>query len=113
MKKILLIVLAMACMGVLLYVPTSFASPFLVCDPQTGVTSYQLTGPPWVPMSASAQADGSIKLDIATASVGANSLTLKACITDPVWGVLCSDAVPFDFIRPSQAALPVNMRLSK
>jgi len=108
MKKLILIVLAMAFMA-----SSVFASPFLVCDPQTGVTSYQLTGPSWVPTSTPAQADGSIKLDVATASVGANSLTVKACKDDPIWGVLCSDAVPFDFTRPAQAAPPAGIRLSK
>jgi len=112
MKKLILIVLAMACMGVLLYAPISFAAPFLVCDPQTGVTSYQLTGPVWVPTAlVPAQADGSIKLDVATANVGANSLTVKACKTDPIWGVMCSDAVPFQFVRPSSPSLPTSLSL--
>ena len=112
MKKLILIVLAIACMGILLYAPTSFAAPFLVCDPQTGVTSYQLTGPAWVPIiPVPAQADGSIKLDVATASVGANSLTVKACKTDPIWGVMCSDAVPFVFTRPASPSSPANTKL--
>jgi len=109
MKKILLIVLAMAFMA-----SPVFASPFLVCDPQTGVTSYQLTGPSWVPTApVPGQADGSIKLDVTTASVGANSLTVKACITDPLWGVLCSDAVPFVFTRPASPAKPIGIGLIK
>jgi len=107
MKKILLIVLAM------MFVASSvFASPFLVCDPQTGVTSYQLTGPAWVPTApVAAQADGSIKLDVATASVGANSLTVKACKNDPIWGVMCSDAIPFQFVRPASPSSPANTKL--
>jgi len=109
MKKLILIILAMAFMA-----SSVFASPFLVCDPQTGVTSYQLTGPSWVPTApVPGQADGSIKLDVATASVGANSLTVKACITDPLWGVLCSDAVPFVFTRPASPAKPIGIGLIK
>ena len=112
MKKILLIVLAMAFL--VLMAGSLFASPFLVCDPQTGVTSYQLTGPSWVPtIPVPAQADGSIKLDVATASVGANSLTVKACITDPLWGVMCSDAVPFVFTRPASPSVPAGIGLVK
>ena len=109
MKKILLIVLAMAFM--VLMAGSVFAAPFLVCDPQTGVTSYQLTGPSWVPATAPAQPDGSIKLDVATAVIGVNSLTVKACNVDPIWGVTCSDAVPFVFTRPASSSSPVNMRL--
>lgn len=108
MKKLILIILAM----VFLATP-AFASFFLVCDPQAGVTIYQLSGPTWVPTTTPAQADGSIKLDVATANVGTNSLTVKACITDPTWGVLCSEAVPFDFTRPTSPAKPIGIGLVK
>ena len=90
------------------------ASPFLICDPQTGVTSYQLTGPAWVPtIPIPAQADGSIKMDVAAANVGANAITIKACKTDPIWGELCS--VPFDysFTRPASPAKPGGIGLIK
>lgn len=109
MKKILLIALAMV------FVASSvFASPFLVCDPQAGVTNYQLTGPSWVPTApVPAQADGSIKLDVTTASVGANSLTVKACRDDPIWGVLCSEAAPFIFTRSASPAKPAGIGLVK
>lgn len=107
MKKLILIIL-----GMVFWVVPVFASPFLVCDPQTGVTSYQLTGPSWLPtIPVPAQADGSIKLDVATASVGANSLTVKACKDDPTWGVMCSDAVPFVFTRPASPSSPANTKL--
>jgi hypothetical protein len=109
MKKIQLIVLVMVFLA-----SSAFASPFLVCDPQAGVTSYQLTGPSWVPtIPVPAQADGSIKLDVATASVGANSLTAKACKDDPIWGVLCSEAVPFVFTRSASPANPAGIGLVK
>jgi hypothetical protein len=109
MKKIQLIVLVMVFLA-----SSAFASPFLVCDPQAGVTSYQLTGPSWVPtIPVPAQADGSIKLDVATASVGANSITVKACKDDPIWGVLCSEAAPFAFTKPASPAEPAGIFLVK
>ena len=90
MKKLILLLICMLIPSLVL------ASPFLVCDPQAGVTSYQLTGPGWVPTTpVPAQTDGSLKLDIITATNGVNSLTVKACV-----GVWCSDAVPFDFTKP-------------
>jgi LDH2 family malate/lactate/ureidoglycolate dehydrogenase len=110
MKKIAL-VLAMVLMGILIGIGVSNAAPFLVCDPQTGVTSYKLTGPVWVPTSTPAQADGSIKLDVASSTVGSNSLTVAACKTDPIWGELCSSTVPFVFTRPAAPTIPANTKL--
>lgn len=88
-----------------------FAAPFLVCDPQAGVTSYKLTGPAWVPTTTPAQADGSIKMDVSTAITGSNALTVKACKTDALWGELCSSAVNFTFTRPSGPVNPANIGL--
>jgi hypothetical protein len=85
----------------------AYPSPFLVCDSQAGVTTYTLTGPSWVPTTPiSAQADGSIRFDVASAVVGNNSLTIKACKSDPVWGSQCSSATPFTFLRPSAPSVP-------
>ena len=89
----------------------AFAGPFLVCDPQAGVTNYKLTGPGWVPASVPAQANGSLRLDLATSTAGTNSLTVAACITDPLWGEACSAAVPFTFTRPASPLDPTNMKL--
>jgi len=102
MKKILLIVLAMVFMA--LMANSVLAAPFLVCDSQTGVIVYKLTGPGWTPTSIPAETDGSLKLDLATSTIGLNSLTVAACIKDPIWGEACSAPVPFGFTRP--AALP-------
>ena len=106
MKKLflaLILVLVMAGVG--------WAAPFLVCDPQAGVTSYKLTGPAWVPTTTPAQADGSIKMDVSTAVTGSNALTVKACKTDALWGELCSSAVNFTFTRPSGPVNPANIGL--
>lgn len=104
-----LIVLAI---GIILFASVSFASPFLVCDPQTGVDHYKLTGPAWVPTSTPAQADGSLKMDVASSAVGLNSLTVAACINDPVWGELCSVAIPFVYTRPAPPVTTSNIRLT-
>ena len=107
MKKI-----SLSLMAIILLIPALvFADPFLVCDPQTGVTSYILTGPEWVPTSVIAQSDGSIKMDVAAASNGSNPLTVSACNDDPIWGQVCSDAVPFDLIRPVPPSTPENIKL--
>jgi hypothetical protein len=100
-----------AVLAVLAMAGVASAAPFLVCDPQAGVTSYQLTGPSWVPASVSAQTDGSIRMDVAGATVGSNALTVKACKTDSVWGVQCSTAVPFAFVRPSAPVVPSGIGL--
>ena len=109
MKKLFLILAFLAIPAM------ATANPFLTGDPQPDVTLYKLTGPEWsVPFQLlPAQSDGSIKLDIATAIVGANDLTVSACSSDPVWGEVCSDPVPFAFTRPSPAkpSGALNLRL--
>ena len=110
MKRIILW-LSVILIAVLVGVSISYAAPFLVCDPQTGVTLYRLTGPAWVPVTSPAITDGSIKMDVSAATVGSNSLTVAACKSDAVWGELCSSFVPFVFTRPSAAAPPANIRL--
>jgi hypothetical protein len=88
------------------------AAPFLVCDPQAGVTSYKLTGPAWLPVTAPAQPDGSIHLDLTGATVGSSSITLRACIIDPVWGEACSAATPFTFTRPATPVTSTGVKLA-
>jgi hypothetical protein len=85
-----------------LFATSVMAAPFLVCDPQSGVQTYLLTGPSWVVTTpVSAQVDGSLKYDVASSMVGNNSLTIKACKSDPIWGAVCSTSVPFSFVRPA------------
>jgi hypothetical protein len=110
-------ILAFALIGLLVMVTAAMASPFLVCDPQAIVTSYQLTGPSWVPASVPAEADGSIHMDVSKAVVGVkNDLTVKACVTDVWMGVVCSTTAPFSFTRPAPGSItitiPANIRLS-
>ena len=90
--------------ALILIATTVFASPFLVSDPQSGVTSYQLTG--WSETNLVAQADGSLRMDVGSAVQGTTyNLTIAAC---NVWG--CSVTVPFAFgkqlpVAPSQLRL--------
>lgn len=105
MKKLFLI------LAIVLIPVFASANPWLICDPQAGVTSYKLTGPSWVPATTPAQADGSLKLDVGNALPGANNLTVAACKTDAVWGELCSASVPFVLTRPSAPAITSNIKL--
>jgi hypothetical protein len=88
------------------------ANPFLVSDPNSGVTHYKFTGPAWVPASTPAQTDGSLKLDVATAVSGTNNLTVAACRNEPAYGELCSPFVPFSFVRPSAPSAPAGLKLA-
>lgn len=99
-----LILLAM----VLLLVGSASAAPWLVCDPQAGVTAYQVDGASWITAKVPAEPDGSLKLDVAPAPVGSTPLQVRACNN---WGE-CSDQTPFALARPSAPSKPVGVRLS-
>lgn len=87
-----------------LFATVAFATPFLVSDPQSGVTSYQLTG--WPETTVTAQADGSLRMDVGSAVQGTTyNLTVAAC---NVWG--CSSTVPFGFGKQLPNA-PSQLRL--
>jgi len=105
MKKSLLVIFILLSM---LFLSNSiYAAPFLTTNAQTGVITYKLTGSSWVPTSVSAQVDGSLKLDVASSSVGVNTVNMSACSsTDAVWGVLCSSALPFTFTKPAVPNVP-------
>jgi len=88
----------------ILFAVTAFATPFLVSDPQSGVTSYQLTG--WSETTVTAQADGSLRMDVADAVQGTTyNLTIAAC---NVWG--CSTTVPF-VLQKQLPVVPSQLRL--
>jgi hypothetical protein len=90
--------------ALILITSTVFATPFLVSDPQSGVTSYQLTG--WSETNVVAQADGSLRMDVGSAVQGTTyNLTIAAC---NVWG--CSSTVPFAFGKQLPNA-PSQLRL--
>jgi hypothetical protein len=106
MKRILYIIIF------LLVATQAHSAPFVVCDAAPGVTHYTLTGPAWMPASVPAQPDGSLKVDIAQSTPGSTSMTAKACITDPIWGVACSDAAPFAYTRPAPPVTIKAIRLT-
>lgn len=62
-----------------------YAGPFLVCDPQAGVTSYELEiDGAVVASNISAEADGSVRYDMAGTANGSYNLRLRC--SNP-WGV--------------------------
>lgn len=82
----------------------AYATPFLVSDPQSGVTRYELTG--WTSSTVTAQADGSLRMDVGSAVQGTTyNLTIAAC---NVWG--CSTTVPFVFGK-QLPVVPTQLRL--
>ena len=98
MKKLLLV------MAFMLLASTSFAAPFLVCDPQAGVVGYEITGL-GEPVTFVAQADGSLKYDLASVNSGTYTLTVAAC---NMWG--CSSTAPFGFSKQVPSA-PAGLRI--
>jgi len=85
MKKIIFIILF--CIAPLVL----YASPFLVCDPQSGVESYRFTGDTFF-NTITAQADGSLRYDLAGIPMGEHQINVSAC---NMWG--CSTATFFEF----------------
>jgi hypothetical protein len=100
---------------------SAWAAPFIACDPQAGVTNYQiapdttkgtLTLPAGIPAVTSAIVDGSLKLDLATVPAGTYNLLFKACKVDSIWGTVCSvTQSPFTFTRPIAPIPPSNLKL--
>ena len=83
----------------------AYAAPFLVCDPQAGVVGYEITGL-GEPVTFVAQADGSLKYDLASVNNGTYTLTVAAC---NMWG--CSSTAPFVFTKVIPTA-PVGLKLT-
>jgi hypothetical protein len=98
MKKLLLVIAFM------LVASVSFASPFIVCDPQAGVVGYEITGL-GEPVTFVAQPDGSLKYDLASVNSDTYTLTVAAC---NVWG--CSSTAPFGFSKQVPSA-PAGLRI--
>lgn len=91
------------------------ASPFLVSDPNaSAVGGYsEIVGAAWIPTPVPLQADGSVKVDVATAPVGQANLQVRVCKDDAVWGQLCSPFVEFNFTRPGPPSAASGMGLVK
>lgn len=101
MKKIVFLIMA------LVLIPVSlFASPFVVCDPQEGVAYYNVVEGA-ITTEITALNDGSLKMDVGTATVGTHSISVSAC---SMWE--CSSSVPFVYTRPAIGG-PAGIKLSK
>ena len=77
----------------------------LVCDPQTGVDTYEVDGLPGGTVQVPAQPDGSLLLDLGAIPAGSYSLNVAA-----EEGVFKSDSAPFGFTSPALTP-PVGLRL--
>ena len=95
----------------LLLLPSlSFASPFLVCDPLAGISYYAVTNLDGLSNpNVAAQADGSIKMDLAGLTAGTYTVAVQAC--DNLWG--CSAPANFTFTKPATISLPASIKLTK
>lgn len=88
------------------------ASPFLVCDPQATVTHYKITGDAFWTGNIPAQADGSLRTDLATIPVGVHTVQAVACRTGDGWPEVCSGpTLPFSFVRPGVPVIPGGVKL--
>ena len=94
---------------VILFFPIhAMCAPNLICDPQAGVQYYTISGDPYWTANIPAQADGSLKTDLAGIPVGSHSLQVRAC--EELWG--CSDPSPFSFSRPQRLS-PSALTITK
>jgi len=95
MKKLIL--------AILLFTTPAMASPFLVCDPQVGVTGYVL-----LVNGVEVTTPAPLHYDLAGVPVGPNEISVRAY---NMWGE--STPVPFEFVRPASVGSPANIKLEK
>ncbi len=98
--------LLVALLLVLAFSVTVFAAPFLICDPQAGVISYNLDIDGAVINGILSQPDGSIYYNLAGMSAGPHIFKAQA-IGQGGWPSDWSD--PFDTTKPNS---PLNLRVS-
>ena len=102
MKKLILTIL------IVLMPCLAFANPFLVCDPNPGAETIILEINGLEMPEFPAEADGSLKYDLAGLAEGNFSVRAKAEFG--VWG-WSEYSVPFNFTKPSIQA-PLGLRVS-
>ena len=105
MKRIIIL-------AILLFPIEALCSPFLVCDPQAKVTYYKITGDAFWAGNIPAQADGSIRTELATIPIGVHNIQVVACWPSDGWPEVCSTAAPFTFSRPGVPTTPSGIKLS-
>ncbi|MFH2076317.1 MAG: hypothetical protein ABIJ57_13390 [Pseudomonadota bacterium] len=108
MKRFLI---AVAFLAFVLCACNVWAAPFLVCDLQTGVTSYDVeitlgNGAPAVQTGIPAQADGSLRLDLFTLTQPGN-YTFRARAYAGDWGY-SEWSLPFSATKPGS---PGNVKI--
>ena len=82
------------------------AAPFLICDPQAGVETYQVyQDGAEIAADVPAEADGSLRYDLVGVVPGVYEFTAKSC---NVWG--CSALSPDPFTSPGAAQPPIGIR---
>jgi len=102
MKKLLMIFFGFILMPML-----AFADPYLVCDPQTNVTHYVITGDINITVPATDLGDGTVRLQYDLAGIAAKPYDLQVKAKN-IWGE--SVAVPFDFVK-ALPAVPAAIRI--
>jgi hypothetical protein len=95
----------LAALIILGIVAVCLAAPFLVCDPQSGVISYQFTGDAFFTTKV-AESNGSLRYDLVGLPNGAHNINVTAC--NDLWG--CSLATPYSFTKGVPTA-PGNIHI--
>ena len=98
----------LAVLLVVLFAVKVFSAPFLVCDPNLNTDYYEVENLAYTSgQSIPAEADGSIRLDLAPlATDGSHDILVRAC---NAWG--CSSDSPFTFTKSPSPLAPANLRL--
>jgi len=78
-----------------------FAAPHLVCDPQTNVTHYVITGDITVTLPATDLGDGTFRLELDLSGIATRTYNIEVTAKN-IWGE--SVAVPFVFTKGLPAA---------
>jgi hypothetical protein len=102
MKKLIIAAL------VVMFAATAHATPYLVCDPQDGVTEYEIVDNGNPVFTVDAQADGSLRYDLADIAKGEHSYSVKAC---NMWG--CSEASGIVIIKTVPVAPVLKIEIEK
>jgi len=95
------------CLMALLLPALAFGNPFLVCDPQAGVTEYVVETNGAESAAFTAEPDGSMKYDLAGLPQGSYTVRAKA---GNIWG-WSGYSDPFDFNK-AVPGTPTGLRVS-
>lgn len=105
MKKFLLTILMTLIFGA----TAAGASPFLICDPQKGAETYNVTQDGVILVTDHpAEADGSLRFDLEGLAPGAYTFRAAAC-TEP-WG--CSEESD-PYLSPEPVNSPTGLSLTR